>query len=133
MVYRAVQHLGASEDPELHVPFGPCEVSLSSAPRRRAWPPGSPKLPRAERPAVARPIAPCGSVLPGLPSLHACVIDREAAMVDFALTEEVTKIRDMTREFARQEMRPAGIALDRIQDPEEAYTGDTMRALLGRA
>ncbi len=54
-------------------------------------------------------------------------------MVDFALTEEVQKIRDMTREFARQEMRPAGIALDRIQDPEEAYTSDTMRTVLARA
>jgi alkylation response protein AidB-like acyl-CoA dehydrogenase len=54
-------------------------------------------------------------------------------MVDFALTEEVEKIRDMTREFARQEMRPAGIALDRIQEPEEAYTSDTMRSLLARA
>ena len=51
-------------------------------------------------------------------------------MVDFALPEEVEKIRDMTREFARQEMRPAGIALDRMLDPEEAYTSDTMRSLL---
>ncbi len=54
-------------------------------------------------------------------------------MVDFALPEEVEKIRDMTREFARQEMRPAGIALDRVPDPEEAYTSDTMRAVLSRA
>ena len=54
-------------------------------------------------------------------------------MVDFALSEEVEKIRDMTREFARQEVRPAGIELDRIQDPEEAYTSDTMRCVLSRA
>ncbi len=54
-------------------------------------------------------------------------------MVDFALPEEVEKIRDMTREFARQEMRPAGIALDRMLDPEEAYTSDAMRNVLARA
>ncbi len=54
-------------------------------------------------------------------------------MVDFALPEEVEKIRDMTREFARQEVRPAGIELDRIPDPEDAYTSDTMRRFLSRA
>jgi len=54
-------------------------------------------------------------------------------MVDFALPEEVEKIRDMTREFARQEVRPAGIALDRMPNPEEAYTSDTMRRVLARA
>ena len=54
-------------------------------------------------------------------------------MVDFALPEEVEKIRDMTREFAQQELRPAGIEIDRISDPEEAYTCDTMRRVLARA
>ncbi|MDE3097375.1 MAG: acyl-CoA dehydrogenase family protein [Chloroflexota bacterium] len=54
-------------------------------------------------------------------------------MVDFALPEEVRKIQEMTREFARQEMRPAGVALDRVQDPEDAYTSDTMRRVLARA
>lgn len=54
-------------------------------------------------------------------------------MVDFALPEEVEKIRDMTREFARQELRPAGVALDRIPDPETAYTSETMRRVLARA
>lgn len=54
-------------------------------------------------------------------------------MVDFALPEEVEKIRDMTREFAQQEMRPAGIELDRIKDPEEAYKSDTMRRVLSLA
>jgi len=54
-------------------------------------------------------------------------------MVDFALPEEVEKIRDMTREFARQEVRPAGIELDRIPEPEQAYTSETMRRVLARA
>ncbi len=54
-------------------------------------------------------------------------------MVDFALPEEVEKIRDMTREFARQELRPAGTELDRIQDPEDAYKSDTMRRVLSLA
>ncbi len=54
-------------------------------------------------------------------------------MVDFALPEEVEKIRDMTREFARQELRPAGTELDRMPNPEEAYASDTMRRVLSRA
>ncbi len=54
-------------------------------------------------------------------------------MVDFALSEEVEKIRDMTREFARQEVRPAAIELDRIAEPEKAYTSDTMRRVLSRS
>ncbi len=54
-------------------------------------------------------------------------------MVDFSLPEEVEKIRDMTREFARQELRPAGIELDRISEPEQAYTSDTLRRVLARA
>jgi alkylation response protein AidB-like acyl-CoA dehydrogenase len=54
-------------------------------------------------------------------------------MVDFALPEEVEKIRDMTREFARQEVRPAGIELDQIASPEEAYASDRMRRVLSQA
>ncbi len=54
-------------------------------------------------------------------------------MVDFALPDEVEKIRDMTREFAKKELRPAAAELDLIQDPEEAYTSDTMRRILSRA
>ncbi len=54
-------------------------------------------------------------------------------MVDFALPEEVEKIRDMTREFAQKELRPAAAELDQIQDPEEAYTSDTMKRVLSRA
>ena len=54
-------------------------------------------------------------------------------MVDFALPEEVEKIRDMTREFAQKELRPAAAKLDLIQDPEEAYASDTMRSVLSRA
>lgn len=54
-------------------------------------------------------------------------------MVDFALPEEIEKIRDMTREFAHKELRPAAAELDQIQDPEKAYTSDTMRRVLSRA
>jgi alkylation response protein AidB-like acyl-CoA dehydrogenase len=54
-------------------------------------------------------------------------------MVDFALPEEVEKIRDMTREFARKELRPAAAEIDQIQDPEAAYTSDAMKRVLSRA
>ncbi len=54
-------------------------------------------------------------------------------MVDFTLPEEVEKIRDMTREFAQKELRPAAAILDRIEDPQEAYQSDTMRRVLARA
>ncbi len=54
-------------------------------------------------------------------------------MVDFTLPEEVERIRDMTRDFARNEIRPAGIEIDRIPDPEAAYTSDRMRRLLADA
>ncbi len=54
-------------------------------------------------------------------------------MVDFALTEEVERIREMTRDFARREMRPAGIEIDRIADPEAAYTSARLRGVLAQA
>ncbi len=54
-------------------------------------------------------------------------------MVDFALPEEIEKIRDMTREFAQKELRPAAAEIDQIQDPEAAYTSDAMRRVLSRA
>lgn len=54
-------------------------------------------------------------------------------MVSFTLSEEVERIRDMTREFARNEVRPAGIEIDRIPDPEAAYTGERMQRLLANA
>ncbi len=54
-------------------------------------------------------------------------------MVDFALPEDVERIRDMTRDFARREMRPAGIEIDRIADPEAAYTSDRFRRVLAQA
>jgi len=54
-------------------------------------------------------------------------------MVNFTLPEEVERIQQMTRDFARNEVRPAGIEIDRIPDPESAYTGDRMRRLLSSA
>lgn len=54
-------------------------------------------------------------------------------MVSFTLSEEVERIRDMTRDFARNEVRPAGIEIDRIPDPETAYTGERMQRLLASA
>lgn len=54
-------------------------------------------------------------------------------MVDFSLSEDVERIRDMTRDFAHREMRPAGIEIDRIADPEEAYTGSRLRSVLSQA
>ena len=54
-------------------------------------------------------------------------------MVDFSLPDELQKIRDMTREFARKEVRPAGVELDRMPEPEQAYTSETLRRVLARA
>jgi alkylation response protein AidB-like acyl-CoA dehydrogenase len=54
-------------------------------------------------------------------------------MVNFMLSDEVERIRDMTRDFARNEVRPAGVEIDRIPEPEAAYTGDRMRRLLADA
>ncbi len=53
-------------------------------------------------------------------------------MADFALPEEVEKIRDMTREFARKKVRPAAAEFDQAQGREEAYASDTMRRVLRR-
>jgi len=54
-------------------------------------------------------------------------------MVSFTLPEEAERIRDMTRDFARNEIRPAGAEIDRISDPEAAYTSDRMRKVLAGA
>ncbi|HYM16614.1 MAG TPA: acyl-CoA dehydrogenase family protein [Dehalococcoidia bacterium] len=54
-------------------------------------------------------------------------------MVDLALSEEVERIRDMTRDFARHEMRRAGIEIDEIADPTAAYTSETLRRVLAHA
>ena len=54
-------------------------------------------------------------------------------MVDFSLPDEIQKIRDMAREFARKEVRPAATELDRMQEPEQAYKSETLRRVLARA
>jgi len=54
-------------------------------------------------------------------------------MVDFSLPDEVQKIREMAREFARKEVRPAATELDRMLEPEQAYTSETLRRVLSRA
>jgi alkylation response protein AidB-like acyl-CoA dehydrogenase len=54
-------------------------------------------------------------------------------VVDFALPEELERIRDTARDFARKEVRPAGVALDAMPHPEQAYTSDTLRHVLGQA
>jgi len=54
-------------------------------------------------------------------------------MVDFALSDDVERIRDMTRDFARTAVRPAATELDRIADPETAYRSQTMRRVLAEA
>lgn len=45
-------------------------------------------------------------------------------MVDFTLTETQKQIVGLAREFGRDVLQPAEIALDRVADPETAYASD---------
>ena len=54
-------------------------------------------------------------------------------MIDFELPEEVEALRRRVRDFARDCLRPAEDALDRVADPEESYRSETMRSFLSAA
>ncbi len=51
-------------------------------------------------------------------------------MVDFELPEEVESLRKHVRGFAEDCLRPAEDALDKIQEPEEAFRSETMKRTL---
>lgn len=53
-------------------------------------------------------------------------------MFGFDLPQEIEDARSLAREFAAKELRPAESALDRIEDPEAAYTDPEMKAILAR-
>ena len=48
--------------------------------------------------------------------------------MDFAIPDELEEILDVTRAYARHELRDAELALDAIADPAEAYTSETYRS-----
>jgi len=45
-------------------------------------------------------------------------------MIDFSLTENQTEIQELARRFAREVIRPAEKALDKIADPEQVFKSD---------
>ncbi|MCZ7535725.1 MAG: acyl-CoA dehydrogenase family protein [Acidimicrobiia bacterium] len=47
--------------------------------------------------------------------------------MDFDLSDDLTQPIGLARDFAREVLRPAEEAIDRIADPVEAYTGETHR------
>lgn len=52
--------------------------------------------------------------------------------MDFGIPEEFREQIELTRRFASEEMRVAENALDRIADPQEAYSSEIQRAIAGR-
>ncbi len=54
-------------------------------------------------------------------------------MVDFELTEDQLAIRGMAGRFAREVVRPAEIALDRMADPEEVFRSELFRDTMRQA
>lgn len=54
-------------------------------------------------------------------------------MVDFELSEDQQRIRDMAATFAREVLRPAEIELDRMAQPEEVFCSDAFRNTMRQA
>ncbi|HNT89194.1 MAG TPA: acyl-CoA dehydrogenase family protein, partial [Candidatus Hydrogenedentes bacterium] len=54
-------------------------------------------------------------------------------MVDFDLSEDQLTIRDTAARFARDVVRPAEIALDRMADPDQAFRSDVFRDAMRQA
>jgi len=48
------------------------------------------------------------------------------AEIETALTDQERAIRDTARKFAREVMRPAGVALDRLSDPAQVIAPDSV-------
>jgi len=54
-------------------------------------------------------------------------------MIDLAPTEDQVAVRDMAARFAREVLRPAEIALDKMADPDEVFASDVFRSAMGQA
>lgn len=54
-------------------------------------------------------------------------------MIDLTPTEEQREIQSLARRFAREVIRPAEIALDKMADPEEAFNSRIFRDTLKKA
>lgn len=54
-------------------------------------------------------------------------------MIDLSLTKEQQEIQDLARRFAREVVRPAEIALDKMADPEEVFKSQIFRNTLVKA
>ena len=46
--------------------------------------------------------------------------------IDVGLSEEEKAVRDMTHKFAEEVMRPAGVELDRLEDPSDVIASDSV-------
>ncbi len=54
-------------------------------------------------------------------------------LVDFSLNEDVVELQKLARDFAREEIRPAEVVLDRIPDTTEVFASDTFRSVMKKA
>ncbi|MBI5505915.1 MAG: acyl-CoA dehydrogenase family protein [Deltaproteobacteria bacterium] len=54
-------------------------------------------------------------------------------MIDFSPTRQQLEIQGLARRFAREVLRPAEIALDRIANPDEVFTSAIFRDVLAQA
>ncbi len=54
-------------------------------------------------------------------------------MVDFSLSSTQTEFVHMAREFAREVLEPAEIAIDRMHDPDESCASDAFRDVMAAA
>jgi alkylation response protein AidB-like acyl-CoA dehydrogenase len=54
-------------------------------------------------------------------------------MIDFKPTEEQTELQKMARKFAKEVIRPAEMAIDKMPDPDAAYQSPEFRDTLAQA
>ena len=54
-------------------------------------------------------------------------------MIDFKPTQEQTELQKMAKKFAKEVIRPAEMALDKMQDPDAACQSDLLRSTLAQA
>lgn len=54
-------------------------------------------------------------------------------LAEFTPSQEIRELQGLAREFARQEVRPAEVELDKVQDTDEVFASDTFRTVLRKA